>query len=83
MDIIYIDYAKDTIKDRNINKEDIEKAILNPHEIIEGKKGRKIAHKILGNKLLRVVFEQEAKTYIVITAYYARPKRYIKNENKF
>jgi len=83
MKIVYTDYAEDTIKDRKFSKEIIEDSLKNPDEIVKGKKGRKIAHKIIGNKLLRVVFEEYAKTYIVITAYYAEPKRYMKNENKF
>ena len=44
---------------------------------MEGKKGRKIAHKMFGDKLLRVVFDAEANAYIVITAYYTKPKRYL------
>ncbi|MBI2042776.1 DUF4258 domain-containing protein [Candidatus Pacearchaeota archaeon] len=83
MKIIYTDYAEDTIKDRKFSKEIIEDALKNPDEIIKGKRNRKIAHKIIENKLLRVVFEEDAKTYIVITAYYAEPKRYMKNENQF
>jgi len=78
MKIAYTDYAEDTIIDRKISKNIIEDALKNPGEIIKGKKGRKIAHKIIGNKLLRVVFEEDAKTYIVITIYYAEPKRYMK-----
>jgi len=57
MDIIYTDYAEDSISDRKIDKEIIEDTLLNPDEIIEGKKNRKIAHKIIGEKLLRVIFE--------------------------
>ncbi len=83
MKILYTDYAEDSISDRKIGKEIIENALRNPDEIVEGKKNRKIAHKIVGTKLLRVVFETNEKTYIVITAYYAEPKRYMKNENQF
>lgn len=78
MDFLYTDYAEETIRDRKISKKIVENAILNPDEIIEGKKGRKVSHKLTGDKLLRVVFEQEAKVYIIITAYYTNPKRYLK-----
>ncbi len=77
MDIIYTDYAEDSISDRSIDKKIVEDALLNPDEIVEGKKSRKIAHKIIGNKLLRIIFEVSLKAYIVITAYYAEPKRYL------
>ncbi|MBI2507344.1 hypothetical protein HYV89_00135 [Candidatus Woesearchaeota archaeon] len=47
-------------------------------KITDGKKDRKIAHKLFENKLLRVVFETvDEKTYKVITAYYTKPERYI------
>ena len=78
MDIIYTEYAEDTIEDRKIDKKEIESALLNPDEIVESKKNRKIAHKIVRNKLLRVVFEIEENTYMVITAYYTQPRRYMK-----
>ncbi len=44
----------------------------------KGKKGRKIAHKLVGERLLRVVFEPKEKSYILITAYYAAPERYVR-----
>lgn len=77
MPVTYTGYAEETLKDREISKNEVEFALLNPEEIVEGKKGRKIANKIFGNKLLRVVFEVEAKDYIVITAYYTKLERYI------
>ena len=78
MKIVYTDYAEETISDRKISKKIIEDALKNPDEIIKGKRGRKIAHKVIRNKLLRVIFEEDAKTYIVITVYYAKPERYMK-----
>ncbi|MBI2141032.1 DUF4258 domain-containing protein [Candidatus Woesearchaeota archaeon] len=77
MNSTYTDYAEETLKDREISKENVELALLKPIILSEGKKGRKIAHKIFGTRLLRVVFETEANAYIVITAYYAKPERYI------
>ena len=82
MDILYTEYAKQTIVERNIEKEKIETTIFNPDETIQGKNERKIAHKIFQNKLLRVIYETYTNTYIVITAYYTKPERYMKNENK-
>ncbi len=78
MNITYTGYAEEALKAREISKDEVEFALLNPEEIVEGKEGRKIAHKMSGNKLLlRVVFETEAKDYIVITAYYSKPERYL------
>jgi len=74
--ITFIDYAEDSLSDRKISKDLIKDAILNPDEIVEGKKARKIAHKLIGDKLLRVIYEIDTKSYIVITAYFTKPKRY-------
>ena len=49
-----------------------------PDKVLIGKINRKIAHKLIDKKLLRVVYEEDAKNYIVITAYYAKPERYEK-----
>ena len=76
MKITYTDYAEDTIADRKLDKIIIEDALLNPDEIVEGKKNRKIAHKIINDKLLRVIYEIEGKAYIVVTAYFAEIERY-------
>lgn len=78
MDVSYTDYAEETLKEREISKENVELTLLKPVILSEGKKGRKIAHKIFGGRLLRVVFETEANAYIVITAYYTKPRRYVK-----
>jgi len=79
MEIKYTAYAEENaVKDRGISKRVIEDALQNPDDVMEGKKGRKIAHKLVKQKLLRVVYEEEAKTYIVVTAYYTSPQRYTK-----
>jgi len=63
MKVIYTDYSESAILDRNIDKDVIKDAISNPDELLEGKKGRKIAHKIVGDRLLRVMYEVDAKAY--------------------
>ena len=77
MRILYTAYAEEALKEREISKEKIELTLINPVEAVDGKNDRKIAQKIFGDKLLRVIFETEANAYIVITAYYAKPERYI------
>ena len=78
MNVSYTEYAENTIKDRIISKKMIEEAFKKPDEIVKGKKGRKIIHKLIKDKLLRIVYEPQASTYLVITAYYAKPGRYMK-----
>lgn len=76
MKFIYTNHAQNNLKERKIRKDVIEETILNPNEFLESSKGRKIAHKIINNKLLRVVYKTSKKAYIVITFYYARRGRY-------
>jgi len=49
-----------------------------PYSIAEAKFGRKIAQRIYGSYLLRVVFEEYEGHYLVITAYPARAERYLR-----
>ena len=78
MKIIYLDHAKQNINDRKISKGLIEDALTYPDEIIESKKGRKIAQKIIGKKLLIVIYKENKNTYMAATSYYSEPDRYIK-----
>ena len=76
MEIIYTNYAEMKIEKRKLSKIQIEDVIKNPDKIVEGKRGRKIAQKIIGKYILRVVFEQNGNVYKIITAYYSEPERY-------
>ncbi|MCZ6653637.1 MAG: DUF4258 domain-containing protein [Planctomycetota bacterium] len=78
MEIRFADHAEEGMADRKISKQLVEKALNKPDEVVQGKKGRKITHKLVGERLLRVVFELQEKAYIVITAYYTAPERYAK-----
>ena len=61
----WTDHIKLQLKERKISKELVEKALDNPDNIVNGKRGCKIYQKITGDKLIRVVTEKE----ILITAY--------------
>ena len=76
MEIDYTNYAEMKIGKRKLPKTQIEDALKNPDKVMSGRKGRKIAQKIVGKYLLRVVFEQYGNTYKIITAYYSQPERY-------
>ena len=76
MRLIYTNHAEENVAERNINKKIIEETLASPERIIDGRFGRKIAQKVVGNKLLRVIYESKSNTYIIITAYYTEPDRY-------
>ncbi len=77
MKIIYTDHAEENIKERKLSKDVIESVIGKPEKTVEAKFGRKIAQRLVGRKLLRVIYEQEEDNiYIIVTAYYTKPDRY-------
>ena len=76
MKIEYTDYADMKIQKRNLDKSYIENVLNKPDKILEVKDGRKIAQKVLGKYVLRVVFEIQGNEYKVITAYYSHQERY-------
>lgn len=59
-----------------ISEMQIEEALEKPDNIFDGKKGRKIAQKRINSHVLRVIFEEQTNTKIVITAYKAQSERY-------
>lgn len=59
-----------------LSKSQIEDVLKDPNKILDGKDGRKIAQKVIGKYLLRVIYEKEGNAYKVITAYYSKPERY-------
>jgi len=76
MKIIIPDYAKERIKKYNLTEELIKGALKNPDEIVEGYEGCKIAHKLLNEHLLRVIYLKVEDGVKVITVYPAKKERY-------
>jgi len=58
MTIIYTDHAEENIRERKLIKQNIVDVVKNPDKFIEDGFGRKIAQKVIGSKLLRVVYEK-------------------------
>ncbi len=80
-----IPIAQRKAKRRGIQKEEIEDAVINPMQVVDGYGGRKVAHKKVfkDNKeyLLRVVYEETEERCMVITAYITlQINRYWKGE---
>jgi hypothetical protein len=76
MNFAYTDHAKQRMVERRISKEIVERAIKDPDDVSNTKFGRKVAHKLVRNKLLRIVYEEENGNYTIITAYYTQSERY-------
>lgn len=61
---------------RAISKEFIENALNNPDEILK-KNDIKIVHKIIGEKLLRIIYRETDDSIIIISAYITNKERYL------
>jgi|TARA_B100001971_G_C18038948_1_gene456594 hypothetical protein len=71
MRFYYTDHARENLIERKIRKEIVEETVLNPEEVFDDKKSRKIAQRIFGNRLLRVVYKEDNKNPIVRFAHFA------------
>ncbi len=77
MEFEYISHAEESLAERRLPKSLVEDAVRRPDAVLPGRFGRKIAQKQIGNKLLRVVYEERGNVYIVVTAYYTELERYL------
>ncbi len=77
MDWIQTPHSRNQLAKRKVPESLLEAALNNPDEIVPGNKGRIVYHKIIDNKLLRVVTSGNT----VITAYLtSKIKKYTKGE---
>ena len=77
----YSTHAEDQLKERELSKELADQILLNPMQVLESKKGRKIAQSIVKFEkkafLIRVVYIERPDHYNVITVYKtSRIKKY-------
>ena len=71
-------HAKERIKTYNLTEKIVIDVIKNPDEIIEGYSETIIAHKLLNEHVLRIVYAKEKDKIKVITVYPAKKERYSK-----
>ncbi|EQD32521.1 hypothetical protein B2A_13518 [mine drainage metagenome] len=72
----YTHHVEEKIAERRLNKTVIEEVLLNPDKTTNAKFGRKITQRTIGNKVLRIIYEEKQDAYIIITAYYTEVTRY-------
>jgi hypothetical protein len=80
-EILYTKHAEDMTKMRKISKELVNEALTDPDKIIDQNEIR-INHKIVGNKMLRVIYKESRNSYIVITTYLTHKERYESGEEE-
>jgi len=76
MDVVYTRHAEEKIAERKLSKTIIENALKNPDTVLESISEKRIAHKLIRNKLLRIVYTRKSEKYVIITAYFTEPERY-------
>jgi len=59
-----------------LTEEDVLEAVRNPDGIVMGHGGRKIAHKLKNDRVLRIVYEED-QAITIVTVYPARTRRYV------
>ena len=67
--LIFVPHALERMKERSIDKEEVIAALSYPEDIDCRDEKRKIAQRFIEGKLLRVVYEEEEDTIIVVSVY--------------
>jgi hypothetical protein len=67
--IIFIQHALDRLKERGISEKLVIEVIRDPDEIDPENDRRKIAQKLISGRLLRVIYDEEEESIVVISAY--------------
>jgi len=67
---IYTRHAQIRIEQRNLIKSQIEQTVLQPDRILHGFKGRQLAQKEFSSYTLEVVYRQEERGIVILTAYW-------------
>jgi len=78
VNIIIPKYAKERIKRYNLTEDLVKDVLRKPDEIVKGYERRLIAHKLLNEHMLRVVYLKIKDDLKVITVYPAKKERYFK-----
>mgnify|MGYP000238679932 CR=1 FL=1 len=68
----------DAAEDYSFKIENVLHAVIFPDEVVRGHSGRFVAHKLLNDYLVRIVYEYESGIPVMITLYIARRERYFR-----
>ena len=80
MNVIISKHAKERINTYNLTEKIVVESIKNPDEIVKGYAGMLIAHKLINEYLLRIVYSKDNGKLKVITVYPAKKERYFKKQ---
>ena len=74
--IFFTRHAKERMERYDLTESQIRNCLTFAEIVLDGENNRKIAQKRLNGYVLRVIFEVQNDTYLVITTYKARGERY-------
>ncbi len=74
MHVVFTQHAEKRMRQRDIERDTVRKALKDPDKTLNGELGRKIAHKLIKNKFLRIIYTTQNNKYIVITVCWIKPK---------
>jgi len=84
VELVFTWHALDAMKDYEVSIEDALGFIFCPEEVVTGHGDRFIAHRrLVGRRLVRLVYEYEDRMVVVITFYIAFAERYFKGVGEF
>ena len=68
-EIIFHPHVIRKMRERDLSADDIIATVQNPQSVSMGDYGRKVAHRLHGKYWLKVIYEENEKHILVITAY--------------
>jgi hypothetical protein len=69
MEIIYTLHARMRMLERMIDEKEIEFILLNPDFVDEGRDKTIVASKIIGDKIIKIIYSLQGNKVIIITVY--------------
>lgn len=69
-------HARKRMEKYGISEKIVQEGMEEPDSIVEGHSGRKIAQSKINNHVLRIIFEKEKDSSVIVTVYKARSERY-------
>ena len=76
MFVLFTRHARERMERYDLTETQIRNCLAFPESVLDAENDRKIAQKPLNGYVLRVIFEVQNDTYLVITTYKAKRKRY-------
>lgn len=78
IDILFLNHSIERASKWRLSIEQIGECLLLPDEVLTGHFDRYIAHKVIGNYLIRAVYEYSGTLPVLITVYFPYVNRYFR-----